>query len=84
MACNDGTGRGEPDRNHEYLPVCISVFSPFPITDLLMVHAFSGHQAYIVSKLENAGTKVAKTEKLNTCRKEQEEIKGMKIWNLLI
>jgi hypothetical protein len=43
----------------------------------------SKHQAYIVNRMEHDGTKVVKTEKLNTGKKEQEEKKEMKISHLL-
>jgi hypothetical protein len=37
------------------------------------------HQAYIVNRMEHVGKLVVKTEKLNTCKKEQEGIRKMTI-----
>jgi hypothetical protein len=44
-----------------------------------MARGSSKHQAYIVNRKEHDGMMVVKMEKLNTCKKEQEEIKEMTI-----
>ena len=49
-----------------------------------MARGSSKHQSYIVNRMEHDGTLVVKMEKLNTCKKEPEEIKEMKISYLLI
>jgi hypothetical protein len=48
-----------------------------------MAREFSKHQAYIVNRMEHDGTMSVKMEKLNTCKKEQEEIREMTISHLL-
>jgi hypothetical protein len=74
---NDGRVREEQGRSHGYLRVCTSVSFPSLKQALLLVHVSSMHQACIVNKKEHDDMMVSKKEKLNTCKKELEEIKEM-------